>query len=253
MTLKVGADEPYLATSFSPIAGGGPNINPVSSYNFRTVGISVQATPRLVTEEGDILLDLIMSNDTLGPTRLVGGSPAPSFPTRSVTTKLRLRDGESHLLAGLLQDDERRSMTGVPGVMQVPILKYFFAAVRRHDRANRYRDAADAAHHPDARIQPARPQPDLRRHEPEFRADRSGAADRSAAAGRAGSRARDPACAAGTAGSAGRTEPERAADGRSGAVHDAPGDDTTAAVAAASASKPDGAGCPAAGNDGRAP
>ncbi len=126
LTLKVGADEPYLATSFSPIAGGGPNINPVSSYNFRTVGISVQATPRLVTEEGDILLDLIMSNDTLGPTRLVGGSPAPSFPTRSVTTKLRLRDGESHLLAGLLQDDERRSMTGVPGVMQVPILKYFF-------------------------------------------------------------------------------------------------------------------------------
>jgi len=127
LTLKVGADEPFLATSFSPIAGGGPNVNPVSSYNFRTVGISVQATPRLVTEEGDILLDLIMSNDTLGPTRLVGGQPAPSFPTRSVTTKLRLRDGESHLLAGLLQDDERRSMTGVPGVLSVPILRYLFA------------------------------------------------------------------------------------------------------------------------------
>ncbi len=128
LTLKVGADEPFLATSFSPIAGGGPNVNPVSSYNFRTVGINVQATPRLVTEEGDILMDLIMSNDTLGPTRLVGGSPAPSFPTRSVTTKLRLRDGESHLIAGLLQDDERRSMTGVPGVLSVPILKYLFAA-----------------------------------------------------------------------------------------------------------------------------
>ena len=128
LTLKVGADEPFLATSFSPIAGGGPNVNPVSSYNFRTVGISVQATPRLVTEEGDILMDLIMSNDTLGPTRLVGGAPAPSFPTRSVTTKLRLRDGESHLIAGLLQDDERRSMTGFPGLLSVPVLKYLFAA-----------------------------------------------------------------------------------------------------------------------------
>jgi general secretion pathway protein D len=127
LSLKVGADEPFLATSFSPIAGGGPNVNPVSSYNFRTVGINVQATPRLVTEEGDILIDLIMSNDTLGPTRLVGGQPAPSFPTRSVTTKLRLRDGESHLLAGLLQDDERRAMTGVPGILSVPILKYLFA------------------------------------------------------------------------------------------------------------------------------
>jgi general secretion pathway protein D len=128
LSLKVGADEPYLTTSFSPIAGGGANVNPLSSYTFRTVGISVQATPRLITDEGDILLELIMSNDTLGPARLVGGQLAPSFPTRSVTTKLRLRDGESHLLAGLLQDDERRSMTGFPGIMNIPILKNIFSA-----------------------------------------------------------------------------------------------------------------------------
>ena len=128
LSLKVGADEPYLTTSFSPIAGGGANVNPLSSYTFRTVGISVQATPRLITDEGDILMDLIMSNDTLGPPRLVGGQLAPSFPTRSVTTKLRLRDGESHLLAGLLQDDERRSMTGFPGIMSIPILKSIFSA-----------------------------------------------------------------------------------------------------------------------------
>jgi general secretion pathway protein D len=69
-----------------------------------------------------------MSNDTLGPPRLVGGQLAPSFPTRSVTTKLRLRDGESHLLAGLLQDDERRSMTGFPGIMSIPVLKSIFSA-----------------------------------------------------------------------------------------------------------------------------
>ena len=128
LELKVGADEPYLTTSFSPISSGGANVNPLSSYTFRTVGINVRATPRLITDEGDILLELFMSNDTLGPARLVGGQTAPSFPTRSVTTKLRLRDGESHLLAGLLQDDERRSMTGFPGVMSVPILKNLFSA-----------------------------------------------------------------------------------------------------------------------------
>ena len=128
LELKVGADEPYLTTSFSPIAGGGANVNPLSSYTFRTVGINVRATPRLVTDEGDILLELVMSNDTLGPPRLVGGQLAPSFPTRSVTTKLRLRDGESHLLAGLLQDDERRSMTGFPGIMSIPVLKSIFSA-----------------------------------------------------------------------------------------------------------------------------
>ena len=128
LELKVGADEPYLTTSFSPIAGGGANVNPLSSYTFRTVGINVRATPRLITDEGDILIDLVMTNDTLGPSRLVGGQLAPSFPTRSVTTKLRLRDGESHLLAGLLQDDERRSMTGFPGIMSIPVLKNIFSA-----------------------------------------------------------------------------------------------------------------------------
>ena len=128
LELKVGADEPYLTTSFSPIAGGGANVNPLSSYTFRTVGINVRATPRLITDEGDILLELVMSNDTLGPARLVGGQLAPSFPTRSVTTKLRLRDGESHLLAGLLQDDERRSMTGFPGIMAIPIIRNLFSA-----------------------------------------------------------------------------------------------------------------------------
>ena len=128
LELKVGADEPYLTTSFAPLTPGGPNTSPLSSYTFRTVGINVRATPRLITDEGDILLELFMSNDTLGPARLVGGQSAPSFPTRSVTTKLRLRDGESHLLAGLLQDDERRSMTGFPGIMSIPVLKDLFSA-----------------------------------------------------------------------------------------------------------------------------
>ncbi len=73
------------------------------------------------------MLDLIMSNDTLGPLRVVGDTTAPSFPTRSVTSRLRLRDGESHLLAGLLQDEERRSMRGFPGIMSVPVLRQLFS------------------------------------------------------------------------------------------------------------------------------
>src|SRR5688572_3596761 len=128
LELKIGADEPYLTTSFAALNPGGPNTSPLNSYTFRTVGINVRATPRLITDEGDILLELTMANDTLGPPRLVGGQSAPSFPTRSVTTKLRLRDGESHLLAGLLQDDERRSMTGFPGIMSIPVLKNLLSA-----------------------------------------------------------------------------------------------------------------------------
>jgi general secretion pathway protein D len=127
LTLKIGAREPYLTTTFSPIATGGANVNPLSSYAFEDVGINVAATPR-VTDEGDILISpLTLKNSALGPSRTVGGSPAPSFTNREVTTTLRLRDGESHLLAGLLRDEDRKSMTGFPGIMSVPVLKDLFS------------------------------------------------------------------------------------------------------------------------------
>jgi general secretion pathway protein D len=126
LTLNIGAREPYLATTFSPLASGGANVNPLSSYQFEQVGITVQATPR-VTDEGDIVMPLTLSNKALGPSRTVGGSPAPSFTNREVTTNVRLRDGEPHLLAGLLQDDERKTMRGFPGVMSMPILKDLFS------------------------------------------------------------------------------------------------------------------------------
>jgi general secretion pathway protein D len=90
------------------------------------VGISVIATPR-VTDEGDILLELQLNNAALGPSRTVGGSPAPSFTNRKVAAKLRLRDGESHLIAGLLQDEERKTTRGFPGVVNLPILKHLFS------------------------------------------------------------------------------------------------------------------------------
>ena len=77
--------------------------------------MNIDMTPR-VTLDGDILLDLTLDNSSLGAERL--GRPAstyPSFGQRTVTTRLRLRDGESNLLAGLLREDERKSLTGFPG------------------------------------------------------------------------------------------------------------------------------------------
>ena len=127
LMLNIGAREPYLTTTFSPIATGGANVNPLSSYSFEQVGISVTATPR-VSDEGDILLTpLALKSSALGPLRTVGGSPAPSFTNREVTTTLRLRDGESHLLAGLLQDEQRRVLRGFPGLITLPVLKHLFS------------------------------------------------------------------------------------------------------------------------------
>jgi len=125
--LNLGDDIPVLSTAFTPIAGGGSNVNPLTSYNYRTVGVKVEMTPR-VTYQDEIVLDLYVENSARGRDTLVAGQLIPSFSTRNVTTRLRLREGESTLLAGLLQDDERTQLTGLPGIVNIPVIRSLFAS-----------------------------------------------------------------------------------------------------------------------------
>ena len=106
------------------VAGGFASI-PQSSFTYRSVGVNIEMTPR-VTYEGDIRLELSLESSALGPNISVAGQDVPSFSSRKVTTTIRLREGESNLLAGLLRDDQRKIMTGFPGIMQMPILRSLF-------------------------------------------------------------------------------------------------------------------------------
>ena len=125
INLNIGDQIPIPTTIFTPVAQGGANFNPLTSFNYRDVGVNLQVTPR-VTYDGDIILDLVVENSTLGVNTNIAGQSLPSFSSRRVQTVLRMRDGESNLLAGLLQDEERRGMTGVPGLMRIPILRRLF-------------------------------------------------------------------------------------------------------------------------------
>lgn len=126
LVLKLGDSIPVIQTSYTPIATGGAGVNPLSSYSYRDVGVNIEMTPK-VTADGDIILDLTVDNSSLGGNVSVAGLSVPSFGQRTVTTRLRLRDGESNLLAGLLREDERKSLSGFPGAVRVPILKQLFS------------------------------------------------------------------------------------------------------------------------------
>ena len=127
ITLNLGDEIPVPATVFTPVAQGGANFNPLTSFNYRPVGVNIQVTPR-VTFEGDIILDLIVENSTLGQDINIAGQNLPSFGSRKVQTRLRLRDGESNLLAGLLREEERRSLRGIPGLLRLPVLRSLLAS-----------------------------------------------------------------------------------------------------------------------------
>lgn len=126
ITMNLGDEIPIVSTSYTPIATGGVGVNPLNSFQLKPVGINLEVTPR-VTLEGDVVIDLNIESSSRGADVNVAGTNYPSFGTRKVSTRLRLRDGESNLLAGLLREDERKSLNGVPGAIRVPILRQLFS------------------------------------------------------------------------------------------------------------------------------
>jgi general secretion pathway protein D len=55
----------------------------------------------------------------------------PTFGNRSVTTLIRLRDGETSVLAGLIRDEERTVADGIPGLSDIPVIGRLFAKNHR--------------------------------------------------------------------------------------------------------------------------
>ncbi len=128
LTLNLGDQIPVVSTVFGAAAPGGIATTPQSSFNYKDVGVNLEMTPR-VTYEGEIVLDgFTVESSALGPSISVAGQDVPSFSSRRVGTKLRLREGESTLLAGLLRDDQRKILTGFPGITKTPILRALFGS-----------------------------------------------------------------------------------------------------------------------------
>jgi general secretion pathway protein D len=56
-----------------------------------------------------------------------GYAGLPTFASRQLTTQIRLKDGETNILAGMIRDDERTTLEGIPGLSDIPVLGRLFA------------------------------------------------------------------------------------------------------------------------------
>ncbi|HPW21402.1 MAG TPA: secretin N-terminal domain-containing protein [Vicinamibacterales bacterium] len=129
LSLKLGEELPVPSTTFYSAYGGTGAVatNPMTSFTYKNVGVNLDIEPR-VTYDGEIIMKLTLEVSSQSSDRNVAGQNLPAFATRKVETVLRLRDGESNLLAGLLREDERTSLRGFPGATRAPILKQLFSA-----------------------------------------------------------------------------------------------------------------------------
>jgi general secretion pathway protein D len=120
---KFGERVPVPVTTFAPIATGGTPQQPITSFNYENIGVNITITPR-THHDDDVSLALAVSVTNISGTGFGG---LPTFGNREINTVIRLRDGETNMLAGLIRDDERNALDGVPGLSDIPLVGRLFA------------------------------------------------------------------------------------------------------------------------------
>jgi general secretion pathway protein D len=123
---RFGDQIPVPVTTFTPLAASGLQQQPITSFEYKNVGVNIDITPR-VHHDGDVTLLLKLEISQLGA--LFQNNP--TFTSRTVTSTLRLRDGETTILAGLISNEERESLSGTPGLVNLPILGRLFSRTKK--------------------------------------------------------------------------------------------------------------------------
>lgn len=97
-----------------------------ASVSFLDIGLKLDVEPTIQLDNDVVIkVGLEVSNlirQVTGP----GGTTAYEIGTRNTSTVLRLADGETQVLAGLINDEDRKSAVGIPGLSRIPLLGRLF-------------------------------------------------------------------------------------------------------------------------------
>ena len=127
---RFGERVPVPVTTFSPIATGGVAQQPITSFNYENIGVNIDITPR-THHDDEVSLALKVAVSSISGTGFGG---LPTFGNREINTVIRLHDGETNMLAGLIRDDERQVVDGVLGLSDIPVIGRLFAHNRKESQ-----------------------------------------------------------------------------------------------------------------------
>lgn len=119
---RFGERVPVPVTTFAPIAAGGVQTQPITSFNYEPIGVNIDITPRMHHDD-EVTLALKIDLSSISGK---GFGDLPTFGSRQINTVIRLKDGETNMLAGLIRDEERTSLATIPGLGDIPVLGRLF-------------------------------------------------------------------------------------------------------------------------------
>jgi general secretion pathway protein D len=135
-SLKIGDRVPVATGSFQPGIGG-VGINPLvnTQFQYLDVGVNIDITPH-VHANGEVTLKILMDVSAVTGQQNIGGISQPIIGQRKIEHEIRLKDGEANLLGGIMEDQQTKSLSGIPGLAQIPILKYLFGQTTQDHSEN---------------------------------------------------------------------------------------------------------------------
>src|SRR6201987_4015001 len=129
-SLKIGERLPVATASFQPGIGG-VGINPLVNTQFQyiDVGVNIDVTHH-VHADRDVTLKISMEISSEISQVSIGGITQPVIGQKKVDLgEIRLKDGETSLIGGTMDDTQTKALSGIPGLAQIPILRYLFGQV----------------------------------------------------------------------------------------------------------------------------
>ena len=139
-TLHIGQRIPVPVTTISgynpgTTQGGTNNQNltvPYTSFQYQDVGIKVAMEPR-VHHNREVTLKLTVEVSNQGTPVTFAGQEQPTFSTRTIESTIRLKDGETNFLAGLIQSNKIKSATKTPILGDIPLIGRLFTNESREE------------------------------------------------------------------------------------------------------------------------
>ena len=120
--LKVGQRIPYATGSFQPGVGA-VGVSPLVStqFNYIDTGVNISITPQ-VHSNSEVTLHIEVDISSVAQYVNLGGLSQPVIGQNKNTADLRMREGEVNILGGLSQLQDSKSVNGIPGLVDMPVL-----------------------------------------------------------------------------------------------------------------------------------
>jgi len=127
-SLVIGDRLPIPVTSFNTSNTVGSSVVPITSYQYQDVGITIEVEPRVHHNREITLKVTVEVSRKTGDVTGANGQSQPIIGTRKINTVIRLKDGETNLLAGLYQSDESESEDKIPLLSDIPLIGRLFTS-----------------------------------------------------------------------------------------------------------------------------